>query len=144
MENVSLSLIEESLLVAAYYRGGSSSDEIWRSNSDQIITLSLFYTGELSSEDCAERFSDRCGVAGQYQEDGELTVLVKSRYAQLLKMLQAHPELIEGAVNFETPVDPIYTSCRLTEAGMNLARQLIPSLPQKPEFSKWPDKRTFP
>ena len=43
-----LSLIEKSLLLAAYFRGGNQADDVWTSNSDQILTLSLFYTGDIN------------------------------------------------------------------------------------------------
>lgn len=139
-----LSRADESLVVAAYYRGRIPSDRDWFSNSDQIVTLSLFYTGEISSEECVRRFSERSYVGGLYHEDGELTELVETRYRELIKLLRESPELIEGAGNLETPADPTFTSCRLTAVGEKLACLLIPSFREKPEFPNWPDRRTFP
>lgn len=52
-----LTVIEESLVLAAYYRGGSHDDQVWTSNTDQILTLSLYFTGDISDTDCVERFS---------------------------------------------------------------------------------------
>lgn len=138
-----ISAVEKSLLVAAYFRGGSSDDSHWTSNSDQIVTLSLFYTGDISSEDCAHRFSQRRYVGRLYDEDGQLTEEIATRYQFLINLLREHPELIEGGGDFETPAHPTYTACRLTDAGRDLAAMLIPSFPQKPEFPNWPDKRTF-
>ncbi|HTI51247.1 MAG TPA: hypothetical protein VL475_09860, partial [Planctomycetaceae bacterium] len=139
-----LSSIDESLLVAAYLRGGSPDDGVWVSNSDQIVTLSLFYTGEISSGECAARFSRRSYVGGLYDEKCRLTDRIAARYDRLLELLRAHPELIEGGGDLVTPADPTYTSCRLTLGGRTLACALAPSLPQKPEFPNWPDKRAFP
>jgi len=45
-----LTSVEYSLLVGAYFRGG------WTSNSDQIVTLSLFYTGDVSFAECESVF----------------------------------------------------------------------------------------
>ena len=53
-----LSKTQKSLLVAAYFRGGNPDDgDGWFSNCDQVVTLSLFYTGNMSYEECIERFS---------------------------------------------------------------------------------------
>jgi hypothetical protein len=136
--------IEQSLLVAAYFRGGTREEQIPRSNSDQIVVLSLFYTGEISFTECAERFASKFWRR-LYQDDGEhLIPMIESRYHELLALLLQHPELIEGFGNLETPADPTYTSCRLTGDGVAAARRLIPRLPTKPDFPDWPDNRTFP
>ncbi len=139
-----LSPVEESLLLAAYFRGGSPDDHVWSSNSDQILTLSLFYTGDISSEECAERFSRKSYVGKLYQPDGELSELIETRYGHLINLLCQHPELIEGGGDLETPVDPTYTSCRLTAAGQGLACTLASSYLPKPDFPNWPDKRAIP
>jgi hypothetical protein len=131
-------------LVAAFFRGGGPNDHVWTSNSDQILTLSLFYTGEISSEECAERFSQKSYMGKLYDVDGELTTPVRARYRSLMKLLGERPELIEGGGNFETPADPTYTSCRLTHAGLRRACLLSASLRPKPDFPNWPDKRTIP
>jgi hypothetical protein len=141
---MALSTVEESLLVAAYSRGGSPDDGCWTSNSDQILALSLFYTGDISSEDCAERFSRKSYVGKLYLPDGELTELIEARYMALIHLLREHPELIEGGGDFETPAYPTFTSCRLTVAGQKLACSLEPAFRQKPDFPNWPDQRTFP
>lgn len=139
---MSLSPIEESVLVAAYYRGGDDPDtQVWGSNSDQVLTLSLFYTGDIAADDCIERFSRRSYVGSLYDEDGELTELIASRYRVLLSLLQTHPELIEGEGDLKLPADPTYTSCRLTWLGRTFACDLIPSFPMKPHFHNWPDNR---
>lgn len=138
------SSVEESLLVAAYYRGGSPDDRIWTSNSDQVVTLSLFYTGDISSEDCIERFSKRGYVSGLYEEDGELNELIETRYRVLIELIRESPELIEGGGNLRLPADPTYTACRLTVAGQEAACLLMQSFRKKPDFPNWPDRRTFP
>jgi hypothetical protein len=143
-EVMPLSTVEESLLVAAYYRGMSPKEHGWVSNSDQIVTLSLFYTGEISSEDCTERFARRSYVGRLYQPDGELSEPIATRYGRLISLLRDHPELIGGGGDLETPSDPTFTSCRLTAAGRYLASSLVPSFPKKPKFPNWPDKRITP
>lgn len=136
--------IEKTLVVAAYFRGMTQEDSVWISNSDQIVTLSLFYTGDISSEECLNRFSCRSYIGRLYQSDGKLNDAIATRYAILVELLQKYPELIQGGGNWQTPADPTYTSCRLTVAGLEMACELIPMLPAKPEFPNWPDKRTFP
>jgi hypothetical protein len=143
-EDALLSPVEKALLLAAYYRGGSPDDRVWVSNADQIVTLSLFYTDDISSDDCAERFSRRSYVGKLYEAGGRLAEAIETRYGALISLLRRHRELIEGGGDLETPADPTYTSCRLTVAGQVLAHSLKPAFPEKPEFPDWPDKRTFP
>lgn len=137
-----LTRIDESLLAAAYFRGGSRDDPRWHANCAQVLTLSLFYTGDVTAEDCVERFSVRPYLRGVY-EDGLLTEPIVARYAALISLLRKHPELIEGNGNFEHPAEPVYTACRLTPDGVTLALSLIPIFPRKPDFPNWPDNRTF-
>ncbi len=138
-----LTRAEESLLLAAWSRGGSLDDSRWTSNSDQVVTLSLFYTGEISAEDCQERFSVRRYMQKLY-EHGELSEQIAIRYRQLIEPFRKHPELIEGGGNLEIPADPTYTACRLTTAGLERACLLKATFPTKPEFPNWPDKHSFP
>jgi hypothetical protein len=140
---MSLSPIEKSLLIGAYFRGNIPGDRRWTSSSDQIVTLSLFYTGDISATECATRFSVPRYVQGLYDDEGELRDEIWTRYKALIQLLRDHPEYIEGGGNFETPADPTYTACRLTEAGVALAKTFIPSFAFKPEFPDWPDRRTF-
>ena len=142
---MSLSSIDESLLAAAYFRGGRTPSGIgWSSNTDQVLTLSLFYTGDISAAECAERFSRKSYISGLYQDDGELTEQIGTRYRHFIRLLRAHPELLQGGGNYTLPADPTYTACGLTDAGLDLACELIPSFPSKPEFPEWPDRRVFP
>lgn len=136
---MTLTLVEQSLLVAAYYRGGNPDDRVWGSNGDQVVTLSLFYTGDLSFDDCAERFSRRSYVGGLYDKGGKLNRRVKARYRDLIDLLRDRPDLIEGGGDLAKPADPTYTACRLTHNGLASARLLIEKLPRKPEFPNWPD-----
>lgn len=138
-----LTAVEESLLLAAYYRGGSQDDSCWTANSDQILTLSLFYTGDISFDDCAKRFCQR-GHLPVYDKDGKLTDEIEARYRVLIDLIRKAPDLIGGAGNFEIPTDPPYTACRLTDAGHAHALTLIRSFLRKPEFPNWPDKRPSP
>jgi hypothetical protein len=131
-------------LVAAYYRSGIQDQCVWTSNPDQVVTLSFFYTGELSSEECVERFSQYGHVSGLYNEIGELNELIDARYSALIELLRKHPELIEGADDLGSPENLLFASCILTEAGVELASSLIPTFRQKPEFWHWPDRRRFP
>lgn len=147
-----LTRIEESLVLATYFRGGSQDDHAWTSNTDQILTLSLFYTDDIASTDCAERFSKRSYVQKLYDETadlnehpwGKLTDEIEGRYRILINLLRSHPELIEGGGNFDTPAHPTFTACRLTDAGLRLAETLEEQFPKKPDFPHWPDQRTMP
>jgi hypothetical protein len=136
---MSLSSVEESLLVAAYYRGGMPEDHVWGSNSDQVITLSLFYSGDISVEDCAERFAIRHYVGKLYDMPGELADMIKARYRNLIELIREHADLILGGGDLRTPADPTYTACRLTHAGRKLAYSLLPKFPRKPDLPNWPD-----
>jgi len=141
---MTLSTIDKSLLLATYYRGGHRGDRAWTSNSDQILTLSLYYTGDITAEECAARFVNRGYVGCLYDADGELRDEIESRYLILIALLKTHPELIEGGGNFEFPADPTYTACRLTPAGFEVIPIAIERFPEKPDFPNWPDNRTWP
>lgn len=108
---------------------------------DQVLTLPLFYTGEISHDDCASSFEVRSYLRCLYSDDGRLNKQIKHRYRILIDLIRRHPELIEGAGNLKGPSDPTYTACGLTDVGCQLARTLIASFPQKPEFPNWPDRR---
>lgn len=144
-----LSTIEESLILAAYFRGGSQDDLVWSANGDQILTLSLFYTGDITEADCVLRFSRKSYVQKLYDESRSssdelyLTQEIEHRYEVLIKLLQDHLEFIEGGGDYKTPALPTFMGCRLTEKGMKLAMVLVKQFPQKPEFPNWPDKRTM-
>ena len=138
-----LSLIDKSLLLAAFFRGNTPDQEHWTSSSDQILTLSLFYTADITSDECQSRFSN-CGyVGGLYDDDGELHPEVTSRYQHLIDLLLKQPQLIEGGGDFETPAYPTYTACWLTDDGTRLIPDIIDLFPHKPDFSNWPDRRTY-
>lgn len=139
---MTLTWVKQSLLVAAYYRGGNPDDGVWGSNCDQVVTLSLFYTGDLSFDECAERFSRRSYVGGLYDRGGKLNRRVNARYRELIELMRDRPDLIEGGGELGRPADPPYTSCRLTHAGADSAGLLIEKFPRKPNFPNWPDKRT--
>lgn len=147
-----LTQIEEALVLAAYFRGGRQDDRVWTSNSDQILTLSLFYTGDITCSECEERFLKRSYMQKLYVDtadpienpSGELADEIKDRFRILISLLQGHPELIEGGGDFDTPADPTFTACRLTEAGLQLAESLKTHFPSKPDFPNWPDRRTMP
>ncbi|WP_417387122.1 hypothetical protein [Gimesia sp.] len=140
-QHMHLTSIEKALILAAYFRGGSPDDETWTSNTDQILTLSLFYSGELTAEECVRRFARRSGLQKLYTAEGELTEEIANRYQVLIQLLQKHPGLIEGNGNFTLPAHPTFTSCRLTNDGFLLAASLINRFPQKPAFPDWPDQR---
>ena len=124
----------------------------WTSNTDQILTLSLFYTGDISEHDCIDRFSNRSYIGKLYDKEaeitkqhpwGKLTDEIDLRYRILINLLHDRPDLIEGRGDFEIPTLPTFTSCRLTEAGLKLAPGLALQFPAKPEFPNWPDNRTM-
>ncbi|QDT80191.1 hypothetical protein Mal35_36620 [Gimesia maris] len=142
-QHMHLTSVEKSLVLAAFYRGGSPDDQTRTSNVDQILTLSLFYTEEMTSEECVSRFAQRSYVKQLYSEEGELTEELEARYQALIRLIQEHPELIEGNGDFALPADPTFTACRLTGAGLQLAVSLFKSFPLKPDFPDWPDQRTM-
>jgi hypothetical protein len=138
-----LSSVDQSLLLAAFFRGNTRDQDGWTSSCDQVITLSLFYTGELSADECRARFENPGYVGGLYIRNFGLRPQIQLRYHALIDLLKRHPELIEGGGDFELPADPTFTACRLTTAGDSLIPEIIGLFPQKPEFPKWPDKRTY-
>jgi hypothetical protein len=135
-----LSTVEQALLLAAYFRGNTLEDGIHSSSCDQVVTLSLFYTGAVTFEDCAARFAVKSYVGGLYDEQGELHQAIVERYHTLIDLTRRRPELIECFGNLQTPADPTYTACRLTAKGRELAASLVGSFPPKPEFPNWPDR----
>lgn len=141
---MSLSKIDQSLLLATWFRGNSLEQTYWTSCSDQIVILSLFYTGEITADECCQRFANHSYVGGLYDDNGYLVSIVASRYRQLIDLLRNQPELIEGGGNFEMPADPTYTACRLTEAGILLMPEITERFPVKPDFPNWPDRRSNP
>ncbi len=136
---MSLSLIDQSLLLATFYRGNHSQQDLWTSCCDQIVQLSRFYTGGITSEECQNFFSQNGSVGGLYRDGGELVPQVKLRYQQLIDMIQNHPHIIQGGGDFETPSDPTFTACRLTEIGIELIPEILKLFPKKPHFPNWPD-----
>lgn len=138
-----LSRVDSSLILATYFRG-MRDGERWISSCDQIVTLSLFYTGDLSAAECADRFVKRSYVGGLYDDDGELKAEIADRYRELIKLVQKHPDLIEGGGDFKRPAYPTYTACRLTPRGIDLVPAIIDEFPPKPDFPNWPDRRNVP
>lgn len=141
---VNLSNIEKSLLLATYFRGNPPQQEHWTSSSDQVVTLSLFYTDDISFDECEIRFSRKAYVGNLYVDGGELDPLVASRYGHLIELLRKHPDLIKGSGGFERPADPTFTACKLTAEGDQLALSFVDLFPTKPEFLNWPDRRSLP
>ena len=137
---LSLSPTQQSFLVAAWFRGCAEQTR-WLSNADQIVALSLYYTGDITFEDCTRRFSTR-GHVPNYDENGDLLIEVRDRYRALLDFVSQHSELLEARGDIQTPADPAFTSCHLTALGLSLASELIVRFPKKPEFPHWPDKRS--
>ncbi len=136
-----LTRTEEALLLAAYYRGRDPLEKIWTANSGQVVTLSLDYTGELSSEECATRFEERPYLRGLYDQKGQLKDEIRRRSMILIELINRRPDLIRGAGNLKPPTDPTYTACGLTAADHQLAVSLRVSFPRKPEFPHWPDRQ---
>ncbi len=138
---MALTRIEESLLLSAYFRGKDPSAQIWSSNSDQVLTLSLFYTGDISHDDCVSRFKNRPYLRRVYDDGVQLNEKIKQRYGILISLIQKRPDLIQSGGDLRTPADPTYTACGLTITGCQLARSLESGFPQKPEFPNWPDRQ---
>lgn len=136
-----LTRVESSLVLAAFFRGMRGDEGRWISNTDQILTLSLFYTGDISAEDCTRRFSQRGYISNLYEENGELQSDIASRYGELIELLRNRDDLIQGSGDFETPQHPTFTSCRLTHQGVELAASIADLFPTKPDFPNWPDRR---
>lgn len=140
-----LDRIEESLLLAAWFRGGDPTDgTLFVSNADQIVTLSLFYTGDITADECAHRFSVRSYLLDLYDSEGELSAEITVRDRALIQLLKSRPDLIEGGGDWTTPCYPTYRACRLTVAGRELVQDVIQRFPAKPDFPNWPDKRPSP
>ena len=139
---MNLSTIDKSLLLAAYFRGNTCDQDLGTSCSDQVVTLSLFYTCDITAQDCQNRFSNRGYVGALYDDDEELNPEIAMRYQQLIDLLRKQPNLIEGSGDFKTPAHPTYTACRLTDDGIRLIPDIIKSLPCKPDFPNWLDQRT--
>ena len=138
-----LSQVDNALLLAAFFRGDMLDQDRWTSSSDQVLTLSLFYTGDITADDCQSRFSKNGHVGGLYDEDGELHSQIETRYRHLINLLREQPQLIEGGGDFDAPAYPTYTACRLTDHGVKLIREIIDLFPRKPDFPLWPDRRRF-
>ena len=140
---MNFSAIEKSLLLTAFFRENTQDQERWTSSCDQVLTLSLFYTGDITADECQSRFSTRSNVGGLYAADGELDSQIESRYQLLIDLLRQQPQFIEGGGNFKTPAHPTYTACRLTEVGTRIIPDIIGSFPSKPDFPNWPDRRVL-
>lgn len=136
-----LDRIDESLLLAAWFRGGRSAHHGWTSNADQILVLSLFYTGDISFEECAGRFSRHLDVTYSYDRDPEEFV---RRDQQLVVLVASRSDLLEKGGDWATPCYPKFRACGLTPAGLELAGTRIDRFPTKPDFPNWPDKRPPP
>ena len=139
---MNISDIDKSLLLAAFFRGNTHEQDRWTSCSDQVVTLSLFYTDEITAGECESRFSERSYVGGLYDDNGDLKPEIESRYNKLIELTRQYPSLIEGGGDFDTPAHPTYTACRLTDDALKLVPDLIATFPHKPEFANWPDRRT--
>jgi hypothetical protein len=146
MPNVSdFSVTEQALLLATYFRGVHPTDHVFKSNSDQILTLSLFYTGDISSDECVARLSSRHYLnQSLYNGNSGLSEEIAIRYRVLIDLLTSHSNLIEGRGLFRLPADPTFTSCRLTPAGFQLAEQLVTLFPQKPDILRRPGQLGLP
>ena len=138
---IDLNRVDRSLLLAAFFRGNARTQSYWTSSCDQVVALSVFYTGDLTYKGCQQRFES--GYVGPlYDLDGELLPDVKRRYYQLIDLLGHRPDLILGGGNLTTPADPSYTACKLTETGISIVPRLQEEFPEKPTFGKWPDKNS--
>jgi hypothetical protein len=143
---MSLSRIDESLLLAAWFRGGEpGGNDGGAANTDQVLALSLFYTGDISGEECTRWFSQRGYVRELFELPFEsLTTVATARDQALIELLKARSDLIVGHGDWKTPCFPTFRACGLTAAGAELAPILIDRFPAKPDFPNWPDKRPSP
>ena len=141
---MNLSIVDNSLLLATFFRGNTQEQERWSSCSDQVITLSLFYTGAISPDECQSRFTERSYVGGLYDDTGDLKPEIESRYNDLIELFRKYPSLVECGGDFDTPAFPTFTACRLTNAAIRLIPNLLATFPRKPDFPNWPDRRTDP
>lgn len=138
--------IDQSLLLAAYFRGNLLSDDRWISCNDQVVALSLFCTGDISQDECCEAFARRSGTYGWSLCANQLDLRsdVNSRYRRLIELTQKRVDLIEGGGDLVQPAWPTFTACRLTVAGEAEALSAVELYPSKPDFPNWPDRRTLP
>ena len=135
--------VQEALLLAAFFRGNTVDFQRWISCNDQVTTLSLFYTGDITAADCQERFATRGYVSSLYTEDGLLLPNIAERYAALIRLIHKYPNLIQGGGDLKSPASPTFTACRLTAAGNELIPDLAQRLPRTPDFPSWPSSRTL-
>jgi len=138
-----LTPIQESLLLATYFRGNTPRHDRWVSCCDQVVTLSLFYTGDITVEDCCLRFQNRGHVGALYDAEGTLLSMINDRYTELIQLIREQPDLIEGGGDFDTPAYPTFTACRLTDSGVDVAPEIARRFPTHPDFPEWPDSRTL-
>ncbi len=136
-----LSDIDTSLLLAAFFRGNALDQSCWTSSCDQVVTLSLFYTGDIAFDECQDCFSKRSYVGGLYDDEGDLHPQIDNRYRHLIRLISEQPHLIEGSGDLQLPAYPTYTACRLTSEGIQLIPEIIGAFPPKPNFPNWPDQR---
>jgi hypothetical protein len=134
---------QESLLLAAFHRGNSADCQRWSSCNDQVVTLSLFFTGDISAADCENRFAVPGCVGSLYDAQGLLLPDISDRYADLITLIHMHPTVIQGAGDFESHADPTFTACRLTVAGDELIPDIAQNFPLHPDFASWPNRRTL-
>jgi hypothetical protein len=141
---MNLSIIDKALLLAAFFRGNIPDQDYSTACSDQVLTLSLFYTGDITAAECQSRFSAPGYVCCLYDGNGKLHPQIDSRYQGLIKLLREQPQLLQGGGNFDSPADPTFTACRLTDEGIRLIPDIIDLFPRKPDFQDWPDRRGYP
>lgn len=135
-----LTRVEQALFAAAYFRARFPGDRF--ANNAHIIVLSMFYTGEVSHQDCENWFSVYATTRLLYDLNGEIDAGVRQRYGVLIALTKKYPELLEGGGNLVLPADPSFTACNLSLAGEEVAKKLVSQFPEKPKYSR-PDKRSL-
>ena len=138
-----LNNIKEALLLATYYRGNTFEQANWTACTDQVLVLSRFFTGDITSSECTACFQNPGYVGGIYGDDGELLSEIEARWDVFIQLVRENPQLIEGSTNLESAL-PTYSGCRITDKGISLIPEIIKHFPRKPDLKEWPDRRSYP
>jgi hypothetical protein len=132
VEQVNLDERQRLLLMAAFLHGAKAQAEI-RANCGRVLRQALAWAGHWKENQDNREFDDY------------LNPVIKDWYGDLISMIRDNSEsglLIEGSGNFGSPDDPpfgnpdekpaapMFTGCRLTHKGREIAQRLLQAYPQ--------------
>jgi hypothetical protein len=134
MDASPLTQMEELLVMAAAVRGLGPNTRL-TANANKVVGQALQWAGQMDEEvqEAVQNLEDHPAIKRCY------AVLIRMIRQMLQNGLQKPPErpgdaLFEGAGNFGSPgappAFPHFTSCRLTEYGESVARDLLRHHPE--------------